>query len=273
MSLINDALKKAQTLQTRPTGANSTFPRATTPGEPANTPANALEPPGGAKLTPPAPSLRPRTKSSQAGVVIAIASLVLVVGLGAIGYVAYALFFAPTPADQLEQAARPAPAAEAPAATPATPVPTATTPAPTPTADTAAAPAATAAPVPSAPVPATASTAQPAATPAPTSAPASADAATPTSEPAPEAVIAEEEETEPEVVERYNNPDPKIAAWVDRITVTGIRGGDRPKALMNDRVYLEGDIVNHEFALRLSKVDTRVLTFEDAAGNTYEYHF
>lgn len=255
MSLINDALKKAQTLQVRTPGANAAFPRATTPV--ASAPATGSMDPVGAQAVPPAMP-RAKTKSSQAGVVIAIASVVLVVGLGAIGYVVYALFFMSTPADDI------APAVAAPASAPAETQPA---PAPEP-APAAVAPVATSAPVAPAPAPVAATPA-----PAPTPAPASTDAPVPA---VAEVAASEPEpfiEEEPAVPEFVNNPAPHISAWVMGITVTGIRGGDRPKALMNDRVFMVGDTVNHELALRLIKVDPRVLVFQDAEGNTYEYKF
>jgi hypothetical protein len=76
-----------------------------------------------------------------------------------------------------------------------------------------------------------------------------------------------------EVEERINNPKPHIQAWVDKLTVSGIRPGDRPKALMNDRVFLIGDIVNRDLGLQLLKVTDRLLVFEDNEGNTYDLTF
>jgi hypothetical protein len=72
---------------------------------------------------------------------------------------------------------------------------------------------------------------------------------------------------------RINNPDPRIQAWVAKIRLTGIRPGERPRVLMNDRVYLIGDFVSVEFNLRLKAIQPRSLEFADAEGNTYELYF
>jgi hypothetical protein len=72
---------------------------------------------------------------------------------------------------------------------------------------------------------------------------------------------------------RAPRPDPYIQAWVQKVKLSGIRMGPQPKALINDRVYLVGDIVNIELELRLSAIKSRTLEFEDAAGNLYELPF
>src|SRR5690606_22479913 len=59
-------------------------------------------------------------KSSPSGIVVGIASVVLFVGVAAIGYVVYALFFMASPADQIAQVeAKPAAPAVPPPAAPA----------------------------------------------------------------------------------------------------------------------------------------------------------
>lgn len=283
MSLINDALKKAQNLQTRPPGTTPGFPRAAVPENPlqpaAPAPTGGLPAPASslpvAAATPVA-ALR-KGKSPHSGLIITITASILVVGLGAIGYVVYALFFMESPSDQLATATPP------PAAT-TTVLPA--TPAAAPAPDAAAAADATsaarvAAPAEAAPaVPAPAAAIAPAtpdasrvttAAPAPASAPAATSAAAMaevSADPADE--VATEEEF---VGEHINNPAPHIQQWVEKITVAGIRAGDNPKALMNDRVYLIGDTVSHDLALKLKAISERLLVFEDADGNTYEYTF
>jgi hypothetical protein len=42
---------------------------------------------------------------------------------------------------------------------------------------------------------------------------------------------------------------------------------------MNDRVYRIGDVVDRDLGLRLVKVETRRLTFEDARGLSYPKNF
>ncbi|BET66837.1 hypothetical protein ASA1KI_17550 [Opitutales bacterium ASA1] len=67
--------------------------------------------------------------------------------------------------------------------------------------------------------------------------------------------------------------DPRLQAFALGIRVAGIRTGENPKALMNDRVYGIGEFVSPDHDLRLSKVDTRMLELEDSHGNVYEVRF
>jgi hypothetical protein len=67
--------------------------------------------------------------------------------------------------------------------------------------------------------------------------------------------------------------DPRLQAFALGIRVAGIRTGDNPKALMNDRVYGIGEFVSPDHDLRLTKVDTRMLELEDSHGNVYEVRF
>jgi hypothetical protein len=69
-------------------------------------------------------------------------------------------------------------------------------------------------------------------------------------------------------------PDPKILAYIDALQVAGIRVSDTgSKVLMNDRVYRENEIVDHLLGLRLKKVESDVLTFVDERGVTYTKNF
>jgi hypothetical protein len=65
-------------------------------------------------------------------------------------------------------------------------------------------------------------------------------------------------------------PDPKILAYLDALQVAGIRMSDTGnKVLMNDRVFREGEIVDQLLGLRLKKVESDMLTFVDDRGVIY----
>jgi hypothetical protein len=68
--------------------------------------------------------------------------------------------------------------------------------------------------------------------------------------------------------------DARVIAFVDAIRVTGIRSsGNESKVLMNDRVYRVNDIVERALALKLVKVESDMLTFTDANGVVYTKNF
>jgi hypothetical protein len=67
-------------------------------------------------------------------------------------------------------------------------------------------------------------------------------------------------------------PDPDVRAqqFIDALRVTGIRAsGNDSKVLMNDRVYRVNDIVDRTLGLKLIKVAPDSLTFSDPTGATY----
>jgi len=67
-----------------------------------------------------------------------------------------------------------------------------------------------------------------------------------------------------------SKPDPKVLAYLDALQIAGVRVSDTgSKVLMNDRVYRENEIVDHLLGLRLKKVDSDTLTFEDERGVIY----
>lgn len=211
MSLINEALKKAQHLQTRPTAAApaqapAAAPRLRTKPAQIVPPPIVAAPPGYA----PMPS-RPRGNSK---LVLAVAGGVFLAAIGTLGLAAYLVF------------GRSAQAAVAPAETPAEEVAATTAPPPAPVQVVEAAP-------------------QPPAAPA----------------------------TPPPPPKRINRPNAVIQDFVNRMQVSGIRAGARPKALINDRVYAVGELVSVELELRLSSISAHTLGFEDAGGNTYELQF
>jgi hypothetical protein len=67
-----------------------------------------------------------------------------------------------------------------------------------------------------------------------------------------------------------SKPDPKILAYLDALQVAGVRvSGTGSKVLMNDRVFRENEIVDHLLGLRLKKVQSDMLTFVDERGAIY----
>jgi hypothetical protein len=68
--------------------------------------------------------------------------------------------------------------------------------------------------------------------------------------------------------------DERVHAFIDAIRVSGIRSsGGESRVLMNDRVYRVNDIVERNLGLRLTKVDPDSLTFTDPNGVTYVKYF
>jgi|HubBroStandDraft_3_1064219.scaffolds.fasta_scaffold172149_2 hypothetical protein len=67
-----------------------------------------------------------------------------------------------------------------------------------------------------------------------------------------------------------SKPDPKILAYIDALQVAGVRVSDTgSKVLMNDRVYRQNEIVDHLLGLRLEKIESDTLTFIDERGVIY----
>ncbi len=75
------------------------------------------------------------------------------------------------------------------------------------------------------------------------------------------------------VVSRQPAPprqDPKILVFIDKLKVLGVRAaGSDSKVLMSGRVYRLNDIVDYELGLRLTGVGTTTLTFLDENGVVY----
>jgi len=64
--------------------------------------------------------------------------------------------------------------------------------------------------------------------------------------------------------------DPRVQAFVDAVHVTGIRSsGAESKVLMNDRVFRINDIVDRSLNVRLTEVRTDSLVFVDENGFAY----
>ncbi len=69
-------------------------------------------------------------------------------------------------------------------------------------------------------------------------------------------------------------PDSTILALVEQMRVSGVRpSATAPRILMNDKIFQLGDIVDRTYNLRLIKIEERRLTFEDPAGIRYVKNF
>lgn len=172
------------------------------------------------------------------------------------------------PAEAPAPAAQPPAQAIVPAAAPAQPSATGSTAA---VATAAPPPSQTETPAPRTPPPA----------PAPTTAPPAAPVAvvsTPTPPPSvkfPEAPPAEPAAAAPSTAPKTRaDRDPRILAYLDSLRVAGIRpAGADSKVLMNDRVYRLNDVVDYPLGLKLTGVEVRQLTFTDERGATYVKDF
>lgn len=67
---------------------------------------------------------------------------------------------------------------------------------------------------------------------------------------------------------------PKAIAYIESLRIAGIRASATDsKVLMSDRVYRNGDIVEHELGLKLISITSNSLTFEDEKGGRYTRSF
>jgi hypothetical protein len=91
--------------------------------------------------------------------------------------------------------------------------------------------------------------------------------------PAPSAQLATPPPT-PAAVAREAEPDPRIHAFVDGLKITGVRpAGNDSRVLMSDRVFRVNDIVERTLGVRLIKVEADNVTFSDANGVIYVKYF
>lgn len=286
MSLINDALKKAQRERSGEHAPAQPAPPASTPPAP---------PPAQSHAAPAAASSGFKGWPLVAGVAIVV-----------VGFLGWRMFAPSKPADTVVATSESAPTAATPATT--TPAPAsaqpgpqpivsapATQPAETVSTTTAASSAATTQ------KPAEVATTQPA-----VPAPVAQTQPAPTTEPPPAVAVKVEEQpavavnipattaaaptTAPRelpatVITIPDGPvgtspaaplitlrqqDPRILAYLDALRVNGIRPSpDDPKALMNNRVFRIGDVVDRELNLRLTSIAPSKLGFEDDRGMPY----
>jgi len=87
--------------------------------------------------------------------------------------------------------------------------------------------------------------------------------------PAPVVAIQTEPASRP-VAPAGDVPDERILDYIDRLHVLGVRSsGSDSRVLMNDRVYRVNDVVDRGLGLRLIEVQSGRLDFEDARGMRY----
>ncbi|MGH8019258.1 MAG: hypothetical protein ACREIA_13395 [Opitutaceae bacterium] len=262
MSLINDALKKAQSMHPPAQGGGlklASKPLASHPAAAPAFPAPLATTHGNPGIEPHAPAA-PKSRRPRAGLILAIAGAVFAAALCVLGGAAVMLWKSGS-----EQIAAVTQEAETP-------------PAP--------------APIEAAP-PAVAETtpiAEPVDVPAVEAPAVSVAFAPPSTEPLVSTHDAEQEEpaADIEAAVAESDPgaaaqavsaapaqprDPKLQAYALGIRVAGIRTGENPKALMNDRVYSIGEYISPEHDLRLKKVEERLIELEDSHGNVYEVRF
>jgi hypothetical protein len=68
--------------------------------------------------------------------------------------------------------------------------------------------------------------------------------------------------------------EPRAMNYIEGLRVAGIRASATDsKVLMNDRVYRVGDVVEHEMGLKLVGITSSSLTFEDERGGRYTRNF
>lgn len=237
MSLINEALKKAQKQRT---------------GE---TPLSSMPAIGGESAMRIAQRRRPaglNTLLLRLGIGGALLAIVIIGGTVLMRNKAPAARSAPIPETIVVKVPEPAPTAASPAAAPTTfVVPIVSTPQLAATPPTAA-PAAGV--LPSAPVPIVSSV-----------------------EPAQPTVVATAPVPLPVTPKPAAAPgklEPRAINFIESLRVVGIRASATDsKVLMNDRVYRIGSIIEHEMGIKLSAITSSSLTFEDEHGGTYTRTF
>jgi hypothetical protein len=244
MSLINDALKKAQ--RERAGHSPSPTPPTAGPATPPPTP-------------PPAQPLVPRPGGAPWGL-IAVVALLLVAGGVTLGVFA----LRPRSAETSTVAAAPPPS---PAAAPAPAAPTAPAPAPptpAPVAQPLAEPAPPAAPPPAAVTPA------PSPLPASAHAPAPAPAAQAVAVPAAPIVAEPAPAPAPALRIDLTTEDPRVLAFLESARITGVRPSpDDPRLLMNNRIFRLHDIVDRDLGLRLTGIEPSRVAVTDPRGQIY----
>lgn len=272
MSLINEALKKAQRQRTE---------------DPVIVPSSTGTAPGiGSGAAPRIPKRRPPMPART--VILLIGGSALLVMAGLLGFVM--LHDADTPASPSRPVVArttPAPGTDAPLGSPLTPSgkTNSATPAPV-----VLPPPIVPAPAPSIAVIATPAPVIQAPTAAPTSAPMGNVAEVrlpsvivpPAVTPAPTQPPGSVEVFNRPVVAAHSNgfaglaptPNPKVYEFLQALKITGIRVSETdPKVIMNDRVFRLNDLVDKSTQIRLLKVTASSLTFVDVNGVEYQKSF
>lgn len=249
MSLINDALKKAQKQRGGEVPPQSTMPASG--GQPAAQPARPARP-------------------VSSGAPVATIGITVALIVGAIAGSAF-IFMRRKPAEPagqnppiVAQATNP----NAPAATqPATPLPAAVAPPSPAPAQTEPAPSTFVVSAPVTPAPVPVEPAKPKREPARPPIIITSASATP-------AVTGTPPATEPVPATGTGRMDSRAIDFIESLRVAGIRASaNDSKVLMNDRVYRVGNIVDRPMGLRLTGITTNSLSFADAQGATYTREF
>ncbi len=238
MSLINEALKKAQRMRHQDPGGPAASPEAATSLAPA----------------PSQPLRRGQTPSSQKLLLALGVPLLVLVSVGATWWLLRPIepstpAVAQTPAPAAAPSSAIAPIASAPTAAPASAesTPIVSLPVSTPATPTSEAPAVAQVAVPPAPV----------ATDEPVTAPVTKLAV-----------------SEAPALPQSPRPDPRVHAFLDTLRVTGIRSSTTdPRVSMNDRVFRLNDIVDRNLELRIVGIAPEGLTFIDPNGVVYQTQF
>ncbi len=249
MSLINEALKKAQQLRA---------------AETASTDASAEPSESGTSVVP-----RPAPRSARAVALITLGSGLTLLSAALLAYYFFALPASTVVMGSAWPRTKPATARELVPASPLPPVEQSPPSAgPTPTAPTA--PVATAenpvAPLPPAPPASDTGSTSPQSPAAPTSSSTGAGATSPSP-----AMTTPPERIAEAAPPKTNEP---ARAFIDGMRVMGIRAaGEESRVLLNGRHYRINDIVERNLGLRLVKVEPNCITLEDPTGAVYVKFF
>ncbi len=66
----------------------------------------------------------------------------------------------------------------------------------------------------------------------------------------------------------------RIQTFIDRLRISGIRISDTgSRAILNDRLFRENDLIEPSLGLRLASIEPGVLTFVDESGAIYVRRF
>ncbi len=95
-----------------------------------------------------------------------------------------------------------------------------------------------------------------------------------TQTPSQEALTSHNASTHSSAEGMINGPNPVSIAYVDQLQIRGIRiSGNNSKLLMGNKVYSINSIINKELKLKIKAIKTRELILIDDAGYTYTKQF
>jgi hypothetical protein len=103
---------------------------------------------------------------------------------------------------------------------------------------------------------------------------ASASTSAASAKPAPPEPTVSPAKTPPPVPASRALPDERVHAYLDALRIAGVRAsGASSRVLLNEKVYRLNDLVDRSLALRLTAVETEFLKFTDSNGVEYEKTF